>query len=336
MIGVELVVLLLAIVAAWISLRPPPQLEWERLWKISLATVIRGDVEANGGNGDDWWERLSLVPFHPAGRDAIAKLSSPSLDDIEVPALEGERALVERLVQCTSVAERWKAMFRDDPLAMESLTSDPAQLGSAYDPSVPLAPNLDWEDVARWTADVQSAVARRMASVVIGVVGMDAGPLIGAVPHGRVNHVPDDGDLAAHLLDCCTVAQDRLMLVVKGPSVLSTLQALHGSPTLRDRVLAVVCLGGIFNDEREWLSEHFEHLGFDTEINRRTAYFSVSNVNLESISLIDQTLPVPPVPPSGWAPIEAVDLGFLPFDDLDPELFARALWVLLCFCLSSR
>ena len=336
MIGVELFVLLLAIVAAWISLRPPPQLEWERLWKVTLATVIRGDVEANGGDGDDWWDRLIIVPFHPAGRNAMAKISSPCLDDIEVPALEGERALVERLVNTATAAERWKTMFREDPLAIEALTSDPAQLGSAYDPAGPLAPNLDWEDVAQWTADVQSAIARRMTSVVIGVLGMDPSPLISAIPHGRVNTVPDAADPAEHLLGCCTAAQDRLMVVVKGPHVLPTLQALHGSPMLRDRVLAVVCLDGIFGDDREWLNAHFQHREFDTELNRRTMYFAVSNVDQGSVDLVSQALPVPPVPASGWAPIESVDLGFLPINDHDPELLARALWVLLCFCLSSR
>ncbi len=336
MIGVELFVLLLAIVAAWLSVRPPPSLEWERLWKVTLATVIRGDVEANGGNGDDWWDRLAAVPFHPAGRDAVAKLCRPSLDDVAVPALEGERALMERLTQSATIAERWETMFRDDPLAMESLTSDPAQLGPAYDPSVPLAPNLNWEDIACWTSDVQSAVARRMGSVVIAGVGIDTRPLIAAIPHGRVVDVTESDDMAAQLLESCTAAQDRLMLLAKGSQVLPLLQALHGSPALRDRVLVVVSLGGTFDADADWLNDHFQHLEFDTELNRRTVYFAVSNVDRQTMNLVDQALPVPTVPPSGWAPIESIDLGLLPIDEHDPELFARALWVLLCFCLSSR
>ena len=126
------------------------------------------------------------------------------------------------------------------------------------------------------------------------------------------------------------------MLLAKGSQVLPLLQALHGSPALRDRVLVVVSLGGTFDAEADWLNNHFQHLEFDTELNRRTVYFAVSNVNRDTMNLVDQGLPTPAVPPSGWTPIESIDLGLLPIDEQDPELFARALWVLLCFCLSTR
>ena len=85
-----------------------------------------------------------------------------------------------------------------------------------------------------------------------------------------------------------------------------------------------------------WLATHFQHQEFDTELNRRTLYLAVSNSPMDAVGLVDQTLPNPPVPPSGWAPIESVDLGILPIDQQNPELLARALWVLFCFCLSSR
>lgn len=338
---VEWVVLALAVVAAWLSVRPAPPLDWERLWKTILATIIRGDVEASGGDAEDWWRRLSGVPYHPAGRQAVSKLTAPSLDEIPVPALEGERALVERLAAKETIRERWEAMYRDDPLAEEALLMNPAELGPAYDPASALAPKIGWEEVAQWTAETQSAVARRMQDVVVAVLGMDADPWIEAVPHARVMAIPDPDDsasLEAALLELCPRPQDRLLVVSAGGSAYALVHALHGSPSLRDRVLVVAALGpDLRSGEREqWMQENFQHLAFDTELNRQTLYMAASVVTMESLHLVDQCFPNPPVPPSGWAPIQAIDLGLLDLESQRPDLLARALWVLLCFCLSSR
>jgi len=53
----EAVVVVLALTAAWLSMRPATPLEWERLWKVTLATVIRGDVVASGQGQEEWWSR---------------------------------------------------------------------------------------------------------------------------------------------------------------------------------------------------------------------------------------------------------------------------------------
>jgi len=335
-LGVEILVLVLAIVAAWLSVRPAPALDWERLWKMALATVIRGEVEASGGDYSEWWKRLSAVPYHPAGRDAYLKLVQPSLDEIPVPALEGERALVERLAVQESVAGRWVEMYRDDPVAEEALTSDPQDLGGAYDPAKPIGPDVRWEDVARWSSAVQSGIARRMSDVVVAAVGLDDQPLVAAVPHARVVAISSSEDLGAALLDCCRAAHERLLIVSAGTLVPSTLQALHSDPSLRDRVLTVLTIAADWSGSEGWLEENFQHQAFDTEINRRTLYLAISEGSAETSVWTRQTLPEPPVPPSGWAPIESVDLGLLPLSEQDPELLARALWVLFCFCLSSR
>jgi len=334
--AVEIFVLLLAIVAAWMSLRPSPPLDWERLWKMILATVIRGEVEAGGGDVQAWWDRLIAVPYHPAGRHALGKLAHPALDDIVVPALEGERALVERLVAKQTVSERWEEMYRNDPLAEESLTSDPGDLGASYDPSTPLAPNIEWEDIARWTSAVQSSIGRRMSDVVVAVLGMDSTPLISAVPHARVVSLAEVEDVGQALLDCCQAPQERLVIVAQGQQVQHAVRALHANPTLRDRVLTVLGVAADWSGSEEWLENNFEHQAFDTELNRRTPYMAISDIDLDAMVLRKQTFPDPVVPPSGWAPIESVDLGFLPLTKHDPDQLARALWVLVCFCLSSR
>ncbi len=84
------------------------------------------------------------------------------------------------------------------------------------------------------------------------------------------------------------------------------------------------------------MDAHFQHLQFDTELNRRTLYAAMSDMDSGDIPQAIQHFTAPPVPPSGWAPIEAVDLGPIPLSRQDPALFSRALWVFLCFCLSSR
>ena len=335
-VAVEILVLGLAIVAAWLSVRPAPPLDWERLWKTTLATVIRGDVEAMGGDFSEWWKRLSVVPYHPAGRDAYAKLMTPTLDHVVVPAIEGERALVERLAQLESVSERWAEMYRNDPIAEEALTSDPEALGAAYDPVVSIGPDVHWEDVARWTAPVQSAIARRMAGVVVAVVGREAQPMVAAVPHARVVDLTEATQIGDALLSCCTQAHERLLIVVEGKSVPPTLEALHADPALRDRVLTVLSVAADWTGKEDWLPTHFRHEFFDTELNRRTLYLAVSDGTPNRLRTASQTFPDPAVPESGWAPIESVDLGLLPLQEQNPELVARALWVLLCFCLSSR
>ena len=334
--SIELLVLALAIIAAWLSVRPAPDLDWERLWKTTLATVIRGDVEAKGGDFSEWWKRLSAVPYHPAGRHALKKLTTPSVDEIPVPALEGERALVERLGAQSTVEDRWVAMYRDDASAEESLTADPSQLGPAYDPGAPVGPDVRWEDVARWTTTIQSAIARRLSGIVLVVIDFEVASLITAVPHARVVNVSGSDDLVESLQSQCTEAHERLIILTSGSSVPPTIEALHAEPALRDRVLTVLAVGADWTDKEDWLAENFQHQAFDTELNRRTLYMAVSDGSSSHLSRVPQTFPNPPVPPSGWAPIEAVDLGLLPLQEQNPELMARALWVLFCFCLSSR
>ena len=333
---IEISALLLAVGSAILSLRPAPALDWEHLWKIILATVIRGEVEAEDGAQSAWWDRLSVVPYHPAGRNAFAKLVEASVEQVAVPALEGERALVERLAAIETPAARWQSMYRDDTQAQESLMQDPMDMGPAYDPSAPLAPGVTWDSVAHWSAPVQSAIARRLGDVIVAVIGRDVAPMMEAAPHASVISMEDASEDG--LLGLLSHSHQRLVLVVEGEAAFGLIQTLHGAPSLRDRVLAVLSLGGRFGGEERshWMDAHFQHLQFDTELNRRTMYAAMTDMDAGSTQSTAQHFPVPPVPPSGWAPIEAIDLGPIPLSRQDPSLFARALWVLVCFSVSSR
>ena len=334
--AVELLVVALALVATWLSVRPSPELEWERLWKTILATCIRGQVERSGGDQAIWWERLKGVPFHPAGRLAYDKIHRPSLGTIPVPALPGEQALVESLAAIDEAVARADFMYRQSDAAQDALMSDPELLGSAYAPSRAMPPKVTWEDIAVWDAEVQRAVARRMHDVTVAVVGMDTDALAAAVPHGNTAALTDvSAEALSALLDR---DHQRLVILTRGDAVNTVTRVLHSHPLIRDRILGVISLGGAIQgpENKAWMDQHFQHLDFDTELNRRTLYMAVTDPGASYEDASDQCFPVPPVPPSGWAPIESVDLGPLPLADQDPEVMARALWVLLCFCVSTR
>jgi hypothetical protein len=333
---VEVLVFFGAIAAGWLSLQRPASLDWERLWKTILATIIRGDVENAGGGADDWWAQLATVPYHPAGRQAYSKLHRPSLDDVQVPALGGERALVEALIGLDTVDARAHWMYREAEAASEALMGDPAELGTAYDPAQHLAPSVTWEHIAAWDATVQAAIARRLSDVVVAVLGIDATPLIQAAPHATVKAVDQasEATLCALLPD----SHQRMVIIAQGMHVHEVLAVLHSCAVLRDRVVVMLSLGtAVMSEEhRGWMEDHFQHKELDTELNRRTLYMAITDGGEAHLDASDQRFPERAELPSGWAPIESVDLGPLVLAQQDPSHFARALWVLLSFCITSR
>ncbi len=339
-IGVELAVLVMALAAAALSLRSAPDLDWERLLKVIVATVFRGEVEATGGDQEAWWAAMEgVVLYHPAGRQASDKLASPSLESISVPALEGERALVAALEKQTSDADRFMTMYASEA-SKEALLSDPTLLGAAYDPERVLSPGVGWSEIAAWTDTLQASLARRLSDVVLVSVGGEWGAYLSrAVPHGRVETVvPAAAEIVgAGIAAALPSAADRAVIIAGGTDVQPILQAMHADPALRDRVLCVISLGGMLASE--WMDSNFTHAAMDTELNRSTAYMDIVDVDPEvplASPWSDQCFPQPPVPPSGWMPIERVGLGPLPLQRISPEILSRSLWVLLAFRLSSR
>ena len=96
--GLELAAAGLALWAAIQTLPRPPRRDWERLFKVALATQLWEVAQAEGGDEGAItarWDALlrAQVPFHPAGRAPVAKLFAPSVAGIEAPAVDGERAL---------------------------------------------------------------------------------------------------------------------------------------------------------------------------------------------------------------------------------------------------
>ena len=88
---------LLAAGAAVLIWPRPPALDGERWFKITLASLFLGELDAKKAPESEWAERLlRFVPYHPAGRLPERKVVQP-LAEPPGARLEGERALQEAL-----------------------------------------------------------------------------------------------------------------------------------------------------------------------------------------------------------------------------------------------
>ena len=336
---VEIAAMGLAGWAAWRTIPRPPRLDPERLFKVTLATVLRGEIEAQGGDLAAWQERLRAVPYHPAGRDAERRLADPTTSPVPVPALPGERALLDRLAAAPDALARWDHMYRADPAALDALMSDPAGLGPDYDPVGRFGPDATWDAVATWAPALQAGLTRRLSHVAFVEVGAGLGTEWRvALPHLRLHALPEDADDDAVLSTieaALPASSDRLVWVAPGAQVMRVVRLLHGDPALRDRTLVVVSLGGPVAtdpDHATWLAAHFTHEQMEPELQRAIAYAFITRVDPAAPlaqSWSAQRLVAPPVPGSGRVTIDTIDLGPLDTASLPPHALARALslWV---------
>lgn len=344
---VEIVALGLAMWAAVKSIPRPPALDWERLFKVALATVVRGEIERGGGDLAAWEGAvLGRVLYHPAAGDQPeAKLTDPATAPVPVPARPGERALVEALTRLPDPAARFRWMYTEDHAAAAGLFLHPEELGAAYDPAHALAPGLDWEAVAAWTPPVQQALARRLSHLVLVDLGGVFGGHLAASAPGLRGVSQDEGPqgeaLALALLAHLSQSSDRLALFTRGPHTLRLIQAMRVSPALVDRTAAVISVAaelGATPEERDWLAQNFTHDGLEPELHRAIPYVSLLSAAPDGegpLPWARQRFPVPPPVESGRDAIQTIDLGPLVLDQLQPEHVARALGLLLARRLSG-
>jgi len=305
-----------AIVAAgiaWVQWPRPPALDGERWFKVTLATLLRGRVESEGGDADRWEQT------------------------------------VQRLVPNVSL-------------------DDPDELGPAYDPQTYLGPGFGWDAVARHaSADVLTADLTRVLParwiLVEGRADRRTGPtvlpsLLGALPDALV--VPF-GDGAPETLDRSATsaapgAGDRLVLAGEEAGVARIMRVLHANAELRDKVLAVVSIGGVIggrDDEdgpygraasADWLAASFVQRELETDVVRLTPWLAVQWCDpdvqppgLRGLPLAAQRFPIPDAEGATAHTLEVVDLGALPTDaTLDPALVARALVAVTTLWVASR
>ncbi len=327
------VVAVLALIAGWLSLPRPPVLDWERFFKTALVTLIRGPLEAADATAAEWLAASrARVWYHPATRHLVAKLTAPEAFEVPVPALPGERALVEDLARLEGLDQRLARTFTDEPRADEVLFDDPAELGEAYDPVPVLGPEADWEGLRRRLAHTRWVVveAPRLAEVLAAVLGPDR------VVQAEAVDAEGLGEAAPAWLP---ETADRVVWLAAGAGAERVARALHASPGLRDRTRAVVAVAGRLGGEaRAWLDAHFDHAAFDTELSRTTPWFHLGFVDAghgelgePGLALRDTAWPRPADPDNGRFALETVDLGVLPgrWADTEPELLGRALLLTL-------
>jgi hypothetical protein len=332
----------LTLAATWLCLPRPPELDWERFFKTVLVTLIRGPLEAADETAVTWLAASrTRVWYHPGSRDLLAKLQDPAAYEIPVPALTGERALVQDLIKLPDATARVRRTFLTEPLADECLFDDPLSLGDAYDTVPVLGPKADWEAISRWEEPVVEGLRRRQEHARWAVLGDPklAEVLVRELGEGRAVALQADTPdaLEAAAKELVPEPSDRLIWVARGSAAGLVVRTLQASPGLRDRTRAVVALGAHFDSETQaWFSEHFTHASMDTEISRATPYFQVSFVvpgvlpiGEPGQPLDDSHWPVLAPPDNGRVAVERVDLGILPGPAaaLSPELLARALLV---------
>lgn len=370
---VELGALALALYAGWRSLPRPVERDGERLLKVSLATVLRGPVEAEGGTIAQWSAAvLPAVLYHPAGREPEAKLLRPDPAALPTPALPGERGLVEELARIESPVARLQAMYVGAEAAAEALLTDPALHGEAWDLSRHLAPDLSWDDVAAWSEGLLAVLGRRLGHLVAveaiaagsgdGADGAGSGiPLAEALPGegGGIVPVPasvseqawtgeaedwEPGEaeeaLSALLLGHCERPEQRLVLVARGNAAGPLLRAICGVLALKDRVAAVLLVDPQWSPaERDWLERWFTHPAFEPEVVRRVPYAALLDCDPSEPAgwarWPEQRLPRPEEPASGRLVLDVVDLGPLALRAVPPEALARALVVWLALGLGT-
>jgi hypothetical protein len=371
-LAVAAMTLLGLLTLSWLAVPSSPDLDGERLFKAILVTLLRGEVDAVDGAAADWEEKvLRWVPYHPAGRMPEAKLTSPSLHSLLGPALDGEQGLIEALVQCDTYAERLERMYDKDEAGLEARFSDPADLGESYDPARTVAPAVSWEAIAAWGGGdpaVQEwlGIQTELTWVLVGgrsdglalpsilqALATDLGEKAIVVP---VDHADEEGGRAAvgdAAADVLETAAHRVIFVGEEAGIQFILAALVASAPLRDRVLAVVSVGGVLGCLEEegslshavlsdWMDAWFQHRSLDTEIIRYTPYICLQWLDrttlppgVPALPMAASRFPEPKQDSSVPPAVQVVDLGPLWATESTPVVqIARALQTFLACWLS--
>jgi hypothetical protein len=352
----------------WVHWPRPPALDGERWFKLALATTLRGRADARGVDAAGWEaEVVRFVPYHPAGREPERKVLHPEAVALPGVALPGERELLAALATIPDLPARWARLYDVD--RAERL-ADPAELGPAYDFGrwlhIDRRPEeTGWDVLAAWEdGRFASAIGLALPARWVAVGGRRRPGVPTLVPAlcealPRLEQIPwaGVGETAAALAAALATDERPLVLVGEEAGITAILRTLLEDPELRDRVLAVVSVGGVVGGDpaesegpltpaacADWLGANFAHHALDTERVRFTPYFSLGWLDRSADPPGAGGLPVgamrfPPVrQDAGVVPtLETVDLGLLPADPALPlDLVARALVAVVAAWARSR
>lgn len=362
-----------ALAAGWAHWPRPPALDGERWFKVSLATVLRGGVEAEGGSAESWEASVRrFVPFHPAGRWPERKVANPVAARLPRALIPGERALLDALARLRTADERWTWMYDQDEVGLAARLDDPVELGPAYDPAVRLGSGASWDGLAAWGGGDPRFGALLLARwsarwiLVEGrpdrLAGPSVLPALEALLGDRAIRVPweerpidaSQAALLATLRRAAPTVDVRLVVVGEEAGVVVALRALAEAADVRDQVHAVLSVGGTVGgrpdepgpfgerDQADWLGARFTQQGMDTEVVRLTPYLAVQwfarpALGSAGLPIAAQRFP-DPQDSVGVVTVEVVDLGVLPSEsDFPVAQLAKALVaVVVAWVLSRR
>ncbi len=323
----------------WWARPRPVALNWERFFKLTLLTQLRGRVEAAGGQAEDWAkEGRGKVWFSAAAREPFEKLLRPAPAALPVPALPGELTLTEALSALPGPTERLPRLFGEEQDA--ELYEEPEAAGEAWRLPQYLGQGADWDSLASWAETIPQAILRKGQQVWIQLGACDL-PLSELLPR-TAQVTPSTPEDTAKAIDALGPdGADRFVILARGEDATLLLETLHRFDGLRDRVLALIVIDPELAERQDWLTANFNHVGFDTELARPTGWFQLRfldpQADVADIERRSLALPMPPSPESGRLSIELVELGLLPgsmYDD--PEWLARSLVLTVLAWLGSR
>jgi len=330
----------LTVATLWWARSRPVALNWERFFKLTLLTQIRGQVEATDGTADEWVKKgREKVWFSGLSRSPFVKLLKPSPQDLSVPALPGELALTQALLELPDVHARLNCMFGAGQDA--ELYEEPESAGEAWRLPQYLGQGADWDSLALSGDAIAEAVRRRGQQVWIQIGAIDL-PLQDLLPRTASLSASTPKDTANAIDALGPDGADRFVLLACGADASLILDALKAFDGLRDRVLAVVLIDPELADRQDWLTKHFNHQDFDTELARPTGWFQLrfleTHPSVQQVADRALGLPIPPKPESGRVSIELVELGLLPgrHKEAAGRWLSRGLVVTVLAWLGSR
>ncbi|MFT5586313.1 MAG: hypothetical protein ACI9VR_003910 [Cognaticolwellia sp.] len=330
----------LAAATLWWARPSPVALDWERFFKLTLLTQLRGQVESGQGTANEWAEKgREKVWFSNLARMPFVKLLKPSPRTLKVPALPGELALTQALIDQPNAQARLTLMYGVGQDA--ELYEEPESAGEAWRLPQYLGRGADWDSLASLGDPIVEAIRRKGQQVWIQLGGLDL-PLQELLPRTSSLSTSTPQDTANAIDALGPNAEDRFVLLAAGADASLLLDTLKAFDGLRDRVLAVVLIDPELSERQEWLNAHFNHQDFDTELARPTGWFQLRflerNATERQVAHRALALPVPSEAESGRVSIELVELGLLPgsHQEAEGEWLARGLVLTVLAWLGSR
>jgi hypothetical protein len=362
-LGIAAAATLVAVAAGYVQRRRTPDLDGERWLKVTLATLLRGQVEAEGGDADAWERAVrSAVWWHPAGRRPEQKIAHPGVRP-PGPLLEGEEGLLQALGAVDDIDARWALLYDRDEEARAALLDDPFELGPNYAPSAAAHPSATWDDVARWGAGddpLKAQLLDRLDATWVLLGGTEP-RLVEALAEELPDATVLAGTAPAPMVEAFERllhrADTRLVLVAEGDAVPPLLQVLVDHAGLRDQVVAVVSVGGVIGGRTDvsdgplsaptrfdWNERWFGQEHLDTGVVRLTPYMSLQWLDrtvwppgIDGLPLAHQRFGEPAMQAATAVTIESVDLGVMPHrGGASDRQLARALVVVVCGWVASR